>query len=165
MNTSPTRQTISVSEADYKQWLKNQPWNRPGYNARKMQEHAEAGRLMCAAPVGYKNAFVGDEKAVVLDPVMAPVVKEAFILAATGKYSLRKLIALLTPKGLSSRDGKPLQAETLRGILTNPFYLGYVRFDGKLTPGRHEALVDRTTFEKVQKGLAKRRKSRASALG
>jgi hypothetical protein len=159
MNTSPASQTLSITETDYKQWLKEQPWNRPGYNASKMKEHAEQGKLMCAAPVGYKNAFAGSEKTVEIDPETAPVVKEAFQLAATGKHSLRRLLAILTPKGLASRNGKRLQASSLWGILTNPFYVGYIRFNGKLIKGRHNSIIDQATFDSVQKVLRKNRRN------
>jgi DNA invertase Pin-like site-specific DNA recombinase len=46
---------------------------------------------------------------------------------------------------------KPFCKETVRSMLQNPFYMGFVRYKGQLIPGKHPALVDRELFETAQK--------------
>lgn len=153
METQTGSQVIDVTESDYKQWLKEQSWNQPGYIAEKMQQHAEAGELMGAAPVGYRNIYEQGRKEVVIEEMSAALINEAFTLAATGKYSLNQIVRVVMDKGLRSRNRKPLQATGLWRILTNPFYCGQIRYKGKLIVGRHRPLVSQEIFEKVQKTL------------
>ena len=42
-----------------------------------------------------------------LDPVLAPLVKEAFERYASGKYAFGKLVKVMTERKLTSRLGKP----------------------------------------------------------
>ena len=42
-----------------------------------------------------------------LDPVMEPLVKEAFEWYVSGKYANRKLVKVMTERRLTSRLGKP----------------------------------------------------------
>ncbi|WP_285137896.1 recombinase zinc beta ribbon domain-containing protein [Microbacterium sp. lyk4-40-TSB-66] len=59
-----------------------------------------------------------------------------------------------------SADGHPTLAEMqqrlLAKILRDPFYAGTIRFKGALYAGRHQAIIDKTTFLAVQKILDRR---------
>jgi len=122
------------------------------------QEKAQRGELPGPAPLGYRNCRTGRITTTVeVDPQIAPLIQEAFRLAANGR-SLRPLLRDLTWKGLRSRNGKCLQVAGLWYVLSNPFYAGFVRYEEKLYPGTHEPLVDKTTFDLVQVKLADRRK-------
>lgn len=116
-----------------------------------MWDKARSGVFPGCAPLGYRNAISDGEKVIVPDPETAPKVRRLFELASTGKLSLRKMLPMAEEMGLRSRNGKPLQASSLRAILTNPFYLGLVRYKGELITGRHEPLVDRRLFEVAQR--------------
>ncbi|HZT32815.1 MAG TPA: recombinase family protein [Bryobacteraceae bacterium] len=48
------------------------------------------------------------------------------------------------------RGGKPFTKSLLYGILTNAIYTGRVNHKGVLYPGEHEAIIERTTWERVQ---------------
>jgi site-specific DNA recombinase len=41
--------------------------------------------------------------------------------------------------------------ETVRTMLQNPFYMGFVRYKGQLIPGKHPALIERELFDAAQK--------------
>jgi hypothetical protein len=43
-------------------------------------------------------------------------------------------------------------------MLTNPFYCGLISVNGELIQGKHEALISRDVFERVQMKLVGRRK-------
>ncbi|OPZ23479.1 MAG: DNA-invertase hin [Lentisphaerae bacterium ADurb.BinA184] len=58
-------------------------------------------------------------------------------------------------RGGRLHQGKPFVKNVLYALLTNPLYTGRVRHQGKVYPGRHEAIVDDETFAKVQRLLAR----------
>lgn len=94
-----------------------------------------------------------------LDPVRAPLIKKVFRMATKVRTSLRKVLAELTEKGLVSRTGSPISISGLFKILTNPFYMGMVCYNGELHQGTHEPLVTPAVFTHVQERLKGRRKN------
>jgi site-specific DNA recombinase len=122
-----------------------------------MTTRVEAGECPGIAPLGYRNVVVGDRRTVEVDPVMAPLVVEAFRLAAQRKSSLRKILAELGPRGLIGRSGKPLGVSSLQVVLTNPFYAGLICHQGSVYRGTHKALVSRSLFDRVHQQLFRRR--------
>lgn len=124
-------------------------------------EMAQRGEWPGPAPLGYLNHRTGKyETTIIVDSEKAPLVREAFEKAAQGNCSLRVLLAELTAKGLRSRNEKCLQVAGLWHLLVNPFYAGFIRYEGELFPGQHEPLTDQKTFERVKCQLEKRRKNR-----
>ena len=117
---------------------------------RGMAHKAQQGDLPGCAPVGYLNKREGSRAYIVVDERMAPLVKESFALAAQGTLSLRKILAVMTEKGLRSRNGNPLGVAALCSILHNPFYVGKIRFKGELLPGNHTPIVTPGVFGSVQ---------------
>ena len=78
------------------------------------------------------------------------LLKKAFQLKAEGKYSNKEIIAELRAKGAGITE------KNIRGILSNPFYAGYVTgklVGGKLIKGKHPALIDLKTFLKANELL------------
>lgn len=136
--------------AGFEQW-------RQGYHAhmgklasRGMERKAASGVLPCCAPVGYRNV----RKRIEVDPVLAPVVREAFERAAASRLPLRALLAEMTAKGLVSRSGKPLRVSAFWYMLRNPFYTGMVNWKGEVIPGSQEPLITRDLFDFVQARLS-----------
>ena len=71
---------------------------------------------------------------------------------------------MLEEQGLRSRATRkaPEQAvgvNRLQQILRNPYYVGDVRYTGKVYKGRHEPIIDQATFQDVQDQLDAKRKS------
>jgi len=50
-----------------------------------------------------------------------------------------------------SVSGKAFDKDVVKRILTNPIYLGKVRYGGDIYEGAHEAIVDRRTWDSVQR--------------
>jgi len=73
--------------------------------------------------------------------------------------SLRAILQRVTGLELTSRNGKILGTSALRGILTNPFYMGKVRHNGFVRSGKHEMIIDERLFLNVQENLKGSRKS------
>ncbi len=125
---------------------------------RGRKSKLDHGGWPTVAPLGYRNVRIKGAACVEKDPLRAPLVTQAFYLAACGKYPLREVLALVTVKGLTTRNGKPLSISTIWSLLKNPFYMGEMHYGDMVRQGFHEPLIDRHTFETAQRKLARRRK-------
>ena len=128
-----------------------------------MQRKAQAGGTPGRAPIGYLNGIDHYEgrpiRTVLVDAERAPLVRWAFEAYATGEWTLTGLTDALQSKGLRTiprgRQGsRPLARSNVNFLLTNPYYLGIVMYNGVQYPGRHQALVDRPVFDTVQEVMA-----------
>lgn len=132
--------------------------------AYKMGAKAKSGGTLGRARLGYLNCR--DTSAgrnigtVVIDEERAPLVRTAFRLYATGDYTLEALQDELTARGLTTRPGRypagPVSTSKLASLLRDPYYIGYVTYKGELFAGRHEPLISRELFERVQAVLDER---------
>jgi site-specific DNA recombinase len=131
-------------------------------------EKAKRGGTPGKAPIGYLNVremVEGREiRTVAIDPERAPLIKLAFELYVTGKYSLSELATILAARGLRSRatprkPSKELGTNDLATVLRNDYYIGVVRYAGVVSEGRHQKLVDDETFQAVQDLLTAKRQS------
>ncbi len=55
-----------------------------------------------------------------------------------------------TTEAGQTRGGKPFTKSLLYGVLTNAIYTGQVNHKGTLFPGEHEAIIERSTWERAQ---------------
>ena len=128
-------------------------------NKGLLQKH-ENGGTPFKPPIGYlpHRELIGNQdiRTVVVDPERAPFVQEAFDLYATGNWATKSLAEHLKRRGLRSREtpkvpSRPLSASRIQEMLRNPYYVGVVVYRGRRMPnGRHEPLIDREVFDKVQ---------------
>jgi site-specific DNA recombinase len=65
----------------------------------------------------------------------------------------------------SLRGGKPFTRNTLHQLLTNVTYRGQIRYKQETHPGEHAAIVDPSTWEKVQALLQGNRPRHGTRLG
>jgi site-specific DNA recombinase len=114
------------------------------------------------ARTGYLNAredVGGREVAVIApDPERAAHIKLGFDLAATGDHTITTITDILEDAGLRTRPTRtrpshPLSRSMIHRILRDDFYTGIVTRKGVKREGRHEALIDRDTFDRVQEVL------------
>jgi site-specific DNA recombinase len=118
-----------------------------------MQEQRLKGRHLGKAPLGYRNVVVDGKPYIVIDPETAPLVREAFRLAAKKKMSLRKILAELEKQGFRTKTGKPLGVSSLHKVLGNAFYTGFINHMGVPTKATHEGIIMNAIFNKVQLNL------------
>lgn len=113
-----------------------------------------------AAPVGYRDH--GRAAVKTIDPIIGPLVRQAFELYGSGQYSFGMLRGVLFERGLRTPSGKKLSLNGLTTILTNPFYYGVLRVRrwNDSFPGRHEPLISKSLFDRVQDVLHGRRRHR-----
>lgn len=132
---------------------------------RGIDEKLRRGEWHGSAPFGYRNLreTTGHGR-IVLDPEMAPYVRELFRLAAAGNHSLSQLAELTRrawrlerPRRRATTTKRGLSVSSVDHILKNPFYYGEMRVRGAVYAGSHEPLVTRALFEQVQGIIAGRR--------
>ncbi len=133
----------AVVAADYVRNLREEV--RKGFEGRLKQ-----GVYPLPAPVGYLDCGAGKPKA--LDPVRAPLVRQAFDLYASGGFSYHSLAAEMRTRGLRSRTAKALSKNAIARMLRNPFYIGLIRIErtGRTYQGAQEALLTKRVFDRVQ---------------
>jgi site-specific DNA recombinase len=102
------------------------------------------------APIGYLDC--GGKRAKAPDPIMAPLVREAFELYATGNLSLPRLVKEMHRRGLRNRRGAQVSLNGISTMLNNPFYMGVIRIKktGECFAGIHAPIVSKRVFDIVQ---------------
>jgi site-specific DNA recombinase len=115
-----------------------------------MGERKKQGLYCGSLPFGVVK---GEDGVPMPDPVTFPYLKTAFEQAAQGKTD-RQIAINLNAQGqrtVGSKGNKPFSNSSLRGILTNRFYVGELP-DGKggHVPGKHKPFVDQKTWDAAQ---------------
>jgi site-specific DNA recombinase len=122
-------------------------------------QKAKNGGTPGRAPTGYLNVrrmVEGREaRTIEIDPVRGPLITWAFDAYRTGEWTIRRLLAELTDRGLTTAPtsrgpGKPLSVSHLHKLLRHPYYIRLVRYRGVLYPGKHEPLTTPETWHEVQ---------------
>lgn len=157
MDNSATSITMDVMMATFNQFHR---LNTAEKVRATMHEKARAGFFPGLAPMGYKNVTNPNvlerfgRKTIEIDKEVSPFVKEAFKLYGSGNYNVIDVNEILYEKGLRKKSGKKMSFSMLYELLKNKFYVGEVHWgEVHLTEGKHQALVDRELFDRVQRIL------------
>lgn len=122
-------------------------------------EKAKQGGTPFCAPIGYTNIIERinhrEIRTVIPDAERAPLITLAFELYATGDYSELRLCEELARRGLRSRLRArsaiaSISPSGLDKILSNRYYLGYVKYCGIEYKGKHQPLVTPAVFAAAQ---------------
>ena len=134
-----------------------------GYKAKQTAlEKFKAGIYPSWAPFGYVNAknpnptSKYDQRFIVPDENIAPFVTRAFGMYATGDHSVHSIGVYLHKNGVRGKSGRPLPYSVVHNMLRNPFHRGWMSWGGLKGMGKHEPLVDKPTFNRVQRILSER---------
>jgi len=73
-------------------------------------------------PIGYKAKL--EDHVAVIDEAVAPFIKRAYELCASGDYSEKRIAHVLYEEGFRSRKGNKVGKSTIGKILHDPFYIG-----------------------------------------
>ena len=74
--------------------------------------------------------------------------------------STERIAKFLNDQGIEREPGKKWSAGMVKTLLKDPRYIGKCRCAGNLYDGKHEAIVDDYSFERVQSILSKRKRPR-----
>ena len=118
--------------------------------ARRVQE----GWFVGKAPYGYRNVRINGRSIVEMDFDTAPKVKRLFHLFAYENLTLDSLGNKLDKEAIEYRPStRRFPRSKLHAILRDRAYIGEVSHKGEWYPGKHEPLIDRSTWNRVQKLL------------
>jgi site-specific DNA recombinase len=130
---------------------------------RKMANKVMNGGTPSSAKLGYLNITINSEgrkiNTIAVDGERKPLIIAAFELFATGQHTLESLLAKVHAMGLKSRptkkhpNGHPITLETLRSMLRDRYYIGWVLYKGVEYQGRHETFISPELFNRVQRVL------------
>ncbi len=127
-----------------------------------MRMRAAEGRHMGPVRLGYRVVYRPDGTRVLeIDPGLAERIRCLFELAAGETYSVQDLADEAWKMGLRNRRGGKMLKSAIHMILRDPIYKGYIRFDGVVSKGVHEPMVEANVWERVQRALTGRRKETA----
>jgi DNA invertase Pin-like site-specific DNA recombinase len=116
-------------------------------HARRVQE----GWFLGKAPYGYRNVRKDGRGLVELDPETAENVRRIFHLFAYEPLTLDGLVSRLHGEGRQFRRTMPkFPRSSVHNILLDRAYIGELEYKGQWYPGKHQALVDRATWNRVQ---------------
>ena len=115
--------------------------------ARRVKE----GWFMALAPYGYKNVRQDGRGIIVVDQIAADNVKRMFHLYAYGNLTLDGVTEQINTEGRSFRKSQTkFPRSSIYRFLLDRAYIGEISFRGQWHPGKHEPLIDRMTWDRVQ---------------
>ena len=101
------------------------------------------------APPGYINNPKTRE--IDIDSEKSKIIKKAFQLLVDENYSFLHITKFLHKFGIQGYTGKPIKIEQLKSvILTNPFYIGTMKYGGEIVAGKHKTFISKDLFQKAQ---------------
>ncbi len=122
---------------------------------KSLEKKCKDGHWPGWAPLGYINVNKGTKekpcKIIEIDPEKGFLIAELFRLYSSGNYSVDALADIMYEKSLRSKSNKRVYRSTLYNILKNPFYIGLMKFNGKIHKGKHKSLTTPEIFETCQK--------------
>lgn len=126
-----------------------------GINVKRgLKAKCQMGIRPGTAPLGYLNVINNNRiSEVVPDPERAWVVKAMFERVAQYGHSGRTIRKWLKEINFQTKNGKLLALSRIYSTLNNPFYYGEFQYGDEWYKGKHEPLVSKELWEKVQKQL------------
>ena len=121
---------------------------------RGLRQKAKNGYCPNMAPFGYINDV--RTKTVVVNKRVAPFITQAFELYSKDESTIGDIIEFFTKNGITNPEKKKFRIDKIRKIFKNPYYYGVFRYAGEIIEGRHDPIISKLLFDKVQEVLNSR---------
>jgi len=157
-NTPQGKFMLSIAFGQSKYYIDNLSENIKRGHRQKLKQ----GLWPQMAPLGYLNDI--KTKQIYIDKEKAPLIKKAFELYATGKYTLKEIRKIINNLGLRGRKGKLLSVSNYQYLLQNPFYCGIMRYNGEFFEGKYEPIIAKKLFDQVQEVMKQKSKPKTKEL-
>ncbi|MBI3952609.1 MAG: recombinase family protein, partial [Candidatus Doudnabacteria bacterium] len=151
-NTAQGKFMLNIAFGQSKYYIDNLSEN----TKRGLRQKVRRGEYPGLAPVGYQND--PRTKTVVVDKKRSVVIRKAFELYAQNNSRLEDIANFLAQNGILTSGGKKLHRDRISFILSNPFYYGHFRYAGEVHEGKHQPVVSKKIFDKVQEVMKQRGK-------
>ena len=125
---------------------------------RGLRQKVRRGEYPGPAPIGYLND--SRIKLVVVDRKKAKIIKAAFKFYTEGNKTLEDVSHFLAQQGTTTKSGKVWHKDRVKYLLTNPFYYGHFRYAREVHEGKHDPIIAKKLFDKVQEVLMQRGRPR-----
>lgn len=128
-----------------------------GVNVKRgIRAKCEMGWRPCMPPLGYfTRAATGKERDVIVDEKRAPYIKQMFEMSAEGR-SGRHIQRWLISNNVRTRGEKIIPLSAIYRMLKSTYYYGefeYPKNSNNWYEGKHEPLITKELFDRVQKAL------------
>lgn len=143
-----------------------------GQNVKRgLKTKAEKGWLPSGAKAGYMNDKFAEKgsKTLLVDPERFPLIRKAWDCMLTGTYSVIQILRLLNEEwGYKTPvhkriGGKPMTRSHIYKLFTDSFYYGEFEYplgSGNWHQGKHETMITKEEFDKVQRLLGRKGRPR-----
>ena len=125
---------------------------------RGVRQKLRRGEWLNLAPLGYVNNQ--NIRNIEPDEVKGRIIKKAYEEYATGNHTYISLAQFLADLGLTSRKGTPLAKVSIKKLLTNRAYLGFIKHGDEWFEGNFAPIISPPLFEAVQSVLQDRERPR-----
>lgn len=121
---------------------------------RGLNEKVSRGWLPNSAPIGYRNCK--ETSTIVPNGEHFAAIRRMFDLLLTGNHTVAEIHRIVweewgyTTPIVKTQGGKRLARSSLYRLFSNPFYAGYLVWNGQLHPGSHKPMVSKSEFQRVQ---------------
>lgn len=123
-------------------------------------EKLAQGWLPGVPPPGYMTVTQNGKRVHIPNPDTAGLMRKVFDLYLEPSQSIASVAQEMARMGIRTRKGHPYYKSQVQRILTNPFYIGINRHNGKDYPGVQETFVSKVVFDKVQKKMRRKTPTR-----
>jgi len=121
--------------------------------SRRVQEGLFPGR----APYGYSHIRVNGRRLIETNETEAANVRHMFQLYAYGNCTIDGIVKRFHDEGVVYRAARPKWKRTsVHNMLNDRAYIGEIQYKGNWYPGKHDILIDRATWDRVQVLLGNR---------
>lgn len=133
--------TGAVAEMERASWMES---SRIASESRSRQGKWNGGTVL-----GYQSVTSPEgNSSLAIIPEEAIVVAESFTCYLKG-WGYKKVVDYLNQSNYCGKNGKRFSISTVRHILTNPIYAGFVRYKGVISPGEHEPIISQEVWQQV----------------
>ena len=115
---------------------------------RGLRQKARNGFMPGRSPFGYLND--SRDKSIVINKKVAPHIIKAFEMYSKGDTQIKEVSSFLASKGIITSKNKNLRIDKTKNILSNSFYYGVFKYGGEVYEGRHNPIISKKLFDKVQ---------------
>lgn len=119
-----------------------------------LARRVQSGLFVGKPPYGYRNIRINGRSIVEIHPENAAIVLRAFDLYANHNHTVDTLVEALFDEGMFYSATMPkFTRSKLHTLLTDRSYIGEIRHKDQWLQGTQEPIVDRATWDRVQKIL------------